>query len=206
MAWALTVGRWRGVPIKVHASTPIGFWVLSGFGFDPGFWLCTAALILLHELGHAWVVRRVGARATEVMLTGFGGHCAWQGEVTPLGRAAIACGGVAAQLLLLLVALTLGELGLWPKGQVGALTFVAATWRNAWLIGFNLLPIHPLDGAQAWAFPWHLGVQVRRRLSVHRNVTRVEGDFVQVGGAGAKAQAEELAAKLLEDARKPEGE
>ncbi|MFZ5444453.1 MAG: hypothetical protein ACOZQL_30960 [Myxococcota bacterium] len=84
--------------------------------------------------------------------------------------------------------------------------FVAATFRNAWLIGFNLLPISPLDGAQAWAFPWHLGVTVRRWLSVHRDVRHAAGVSPELGKSGAKAQAAELAAKLLDDARKPEGE
>lgn len=108
--WAWKVGSWRGVPIRIHASTPIGLYAFSGFRFIPEWWACTLALVLLHELGHALAVRLVGGKATEVMLTGFGGHCGWVGEVSPLGRAAIACGGVAAQLALLGLALTLAAL------------------------------------------------------------------------------------------------
>lgn len=202
--WALTVGRWKNVPIRVHASTPVGLYVFSGFTFDPTWWACVAGLILLHELGHAWVVRRVGGKAIEVMLTGFGGHCAWVGDVTPLGRAAIACGGVAAQLVLLLVAMVTDALGLWPLTPTTQVLLGAATVRNASLIAFNLLPIRPLDGAEAWRFPYLLGVRARRALTVHRNVTRTDGDFVSVGGSGAKEQAAKLAAQLLEDARKDE--
>lgn len=201
--WALTVGHWKKVPIRVHASTPVGLYVFSGFSFDPTWWACVLGLILLHELGHAWVVRRVGGKAIEVMLTGFGGHCAWVGDVTPLGRAAIACGGVAAQLVLLLVAMVTDALGLWPQGFAQVI-LGAATVRNASLIAFNLLPIRPLDGAEAWRFPYLLGVRARRALTVHRNVTRTDGDFVSVGGSGAKEQAAKLAAQLLEDARKEE--
>ena len=162
--WAVQLGVWRGVPIRVHASTPVGLYVFSGFRFIPEWWACALALVLLHELGHALVVRLVGGRATEVMLTGFGGHCAWKGEVSPLGRAAIACGGVGAQLLLLVAALTLDALGLVPSGPSAALVQGAATFSNAWLIGVNLLPIAPLDGAEAWAFPYRLGQLARRRL------------------------------------------
>lgn len=200
--WALQVGKWKGVPIRVHASTLLGLFVFSGFRFLPEWWACTLALVLIHELGHAAVVRFVGGQATEVMLTGFGGHCAWRGDVTPLGRAAIACGGVAAQLVLLGVVLSLDALGLWPEGPAAAVVLGAATISNAWLIGINLLPIRPLDGAEAWSFPYLLGQLSRVRLSTHRNVMHRVGDRVPIAGAGAREQAKNLAAQLLENARK----
>lgn len=204
--WSLKVGHWRGVPIRVHASTPVGLYVFSGFRFDPVWWACALGLVLLHELGHALVVRMVGGRATEVMLTGFGGHCAWTGEVSPLGRAAIACGGVAAQLVLLIMALVANGLGLVPASGVANTVLWAATMSNAWLIGINLLPISPLDGAEAWAFPYRLGQVARRKLTTHRNVVRLDGDPMETGEAGAKEQAKNLAAQLLENARKEEDE
>ena len=200
--WSVKIGQWRKVPIHLHASVPIGFFVFSGFRFLPVWWTCLLVLILLHELGHALVVQLVGGRATEVMLTGFGGHCAWNGDVSPLGRAAIACGGVAAQLILLIVALLLHALELIPEGEIAGTVFAAATMSNAWIIGFNLLPISPLDGAEAWAFPYQLGQVVRRRLTTHRNVVHVDGDFVATGSGGAREQAKNLAAQLLADARK----
>ncbi len=204
--WSVKVGQWKGVPIRIHASAPIGLYVFSGFRFLPEWWACSLALVLLHELGHALVVRLAGGTATEVMLTGFGGHCAWRGDVSPLGRAAIACGGVAAQLLLLFLALTLHGLGLVPEGQAAAVVFGAATFSNAWLIGINLLPIAPLDGAEAWAFPYRLGQLARRRLTSHRNVLRIEGDLIAVSAQGAEAQARSVAAQLLANARREEGE
>ena len=194
--WSAKVGSWRGVPIKVHASTLLGLYVFSGFRFDPVWWLCTLALVLLHELGHAVVVRLAGGRATEVMLTGFGGHCAWQGDVSALGRAAIACGGVGAQLLLLFAALALDGLGLVPVDRISQTVLWATTTSNAWLIALNLLPISPLDGAEAWAFPYLLGQRARR------GVTR--GARLPTAGKGAREQAKSLATQLLETARKEE--
>ena len=205
-AWAVQIGAWRGVPIRVHASTPVGLYVLSGFRFIPEWWACTLALILLHEFGHAVVVRMAGGRATEVMLTGFGGHCAWVGGVSPVGRAAIACGGVAAQLILLVGALTLDALGLVPPGPAAALVLGAATYSNAWLIGLNLLPITPLDGVEAWAFPYRLGQRARLRLTTHRNVVARAGDLMMPGVGGAREQAKNVAAQLLQDARKVDDE
>ncbi len=203
-SWALTVGHWRRVPIRLHASLPIGLFVLSGLRFAPLEWLCLTGLVLLHELGHAVVVRRVGARATEVMLTGFGGHCAWEGEVTPLGRAAIASGGVAAQLVVLLLALATWALDLWPQGEVASTVLYAATMRNGYLIALNLLPLPPLDGAEAWAFPYRLGQRARVRLTVMKNVRHAGGDVVSAGSGSAEDQAKRLAAQLLSDARKEE--
>jgi Zn-dependent protease len=132
------------------------------------------------------------------MLTGFGGHCAWQGDVSPLGRAAIACGGVAAQLLLLFAALALDGFGLVPVDRVASTIFFAATVSNAWLIGLNLLPISPLDGAEAWGFPFRLGQVARRAF------TRFGGNRLPTSGKGTKEQAKNLAAQLLENARKEE--
>jgi Zn-dependent protease len=194
-SWALTVGHWKRVPIKLHATLPLGLFFFSGFRFDPVHWLCTIVLIGLHELGHAWVVKRVGGTATEVVIHGFGGWCAWNGDVSKLGRAAIACGGVAAQLL---------SLGVWPQSPAALHVFWSLTASNAWMIGFNLLPFRPLDGAEAWAFPYLLGQRVRRRLTVHRNVIKVDGDFVASGEGGVKEQARDIAARLLAEARKEE--
>ena len=192
------------MPIKVHATLPLGLLVFSGFRFVPLEWVVTCTLILLHELGHAWVVRTVGGRATEVVVHGFGGWCAWEGDVTALGRAAIACGGVFAQLLLLLAALALRAAGVWPQGFEAEVVYAGLTLRNAWLMGFNLLPFRPLDGAEAWAFPYLLGQRARRRLSVRQTVARIDADFVATDDA-VSAQAKDLAARLLADARKPTG-
>lgn len=201
-SWAVEVGRWRGVPIKVHAALPLGLFLFSGFRFDPLGWACMLGIVLLHELGHAWVVRLVGGRATEVMLHGFGGWCAWRGDVTKLGRAAIACGGIAAQLVLMIIVLVIDAAGLWPQDDVWFRVFWSATYSNAYLVALNLLPIAPLDGAEAWAFPSLLGRRARLRLTTHRNVV---GDVPLDHEPETTAQARDLAAQLLADARRDEG-
>jgi Zn-dependent protease len=202
-SWALTVAKWRGVPIKVHAALPLGLFAFSGFRFDPVGWACMLGIVLLHELGHAWVVRLVGGRATEVMLHGFGGWCAWRGDVTKLGRAAIACGGIAAQLVLMLIVLGVDAAGFWPQDDVSFRIFWSATYSNAYLVAFNLLPIAPLDGAEAWAFPALLGRRARLRLTTHQNV---EAHVAPDDEPETSAQARDLAAQLLADARKDEGD
>ncbi|MFO0597794.1 MAG: hypothetical protein U0228_21010 [Myxococcaceae bacterium] len=208
MKRAFTIATWRGTAFKLHVTFPLGLLLLSGFTFDPLTWVTVTALVLLHEVGHLLVVRAVGGRSSEVVLTGFGGWCRWSGEVSPLGRAAIACGGIAAQLLVLVPALVLLELGLMPRGPVLDEVVFALTFRNAWLAAFNLLPVPPLDGAEAWRFPIELGRALRRRLTSHRNVVHVGAtDFLDTPAEGGDAErAKDIAAQLLANARKDEPE
>lgn len=187
--WALKVGRWKDVPIFVHASTPLGLLVYAGI--SPSAWAAFAGVILLHELGHAAVVHAVGARATEVMIHGFGGHCRWQGDVSELGRAAIACGGVAAQLVLLFVALALEKLGAVPWDVQVSTFWYRLTVGNAIIIALNLLPLRPLDGADAWRFPLLLGRRARLALSGRSTRPPVSED-----------DARAVASRMLDDARR----
>ncbi len=185
-SWSVQVAKWRGVPIRLHASTPVGLLLFAGT--SPIGWAAFLGLILLHELGHAAVVLAVGGRPTEVMLHGFGGHCAWSGDVTPIARAAIAWGGVAAQLVLLMGALTFWAFDLVPLEFQYSELWYRLVFSNAWLIGLNLVPISPLDGAEAWSLPYLLGQRARRGRAVSSSVT--------------EAEARAVAARLLNDARR----
>lgn len=147
----LTVGQLRGVPIRFHWSTALGALFFGGFAFRPAFWLAFVILVLVHELGHAWIVQRLGHSALSIEVTGFGGLCRWDGRrSTELHRTLIAWGGVAAQALLLAAAY-LYMAATAPVTNIHESQILSAFTRtNLWLIGLNLLPIPPLDGAQAW--------------------------------------------------------
>jgi stage IV sporulation protein FB len=145
----LRLGRWRGVPIKLHWSILLALVVFSRFRWSPGFFVAYPCLVLIHELGHALLVRRIGHRVVSVEATGLGGVCAWSGNATPFEEAAIAWGGVLAQLALLIAA----ELCLWvlpPTSRFGWEVMGTFTDTNLWLMAINLMPIPPLDGARAW--------------------------------------------------------
>jgi Zn-dependent protease len=165
---SLTVARPFGVPVRIHWSVLLFAFFAGQFSFAPGAWLAYLLLILIHEAGHAFVVRRVGARATALDVLGFGGLCWWEGEVTPLQRACIAWGGIWAQLVVLVVtAVCVGFLG-HPASKFADDMVNVALWSNLWLIGMNLLPIPPLDGKEAWSlFPL-----LRRRLALRRELRR----------------------------------
>lgn len=146
----LTLARIRGVPVRFHWTVPVGAVLFGHFRFVPGFWLAFVLIVLVHELGHAAVVWAYRHRVLSIDVTGFGGLCSWTGSATPFERAAIAWGGVLAQLGLLGVALGLGAAGVFSALPGGADLASALVFTNLWLVALNLLPVPPLDGAEAW--------------------------------------------------------
>jgi Zn-dependent protease len=154
----LRVFSWKGVPVRLHWTLPLGALLFSGGAIAPFVWLGFFLLVLLHEVGHAIVVRRFGHRVTAIDITGFGGMCRWTGAASGVERSLIAFGGVAAQLLLL--ALTLVLIVLFPKLDRGWSAQLVSVFlsTNLWLAALNLLPFPPLDGHQAW----RIAAEVRR--------------------------------------------
>ena len=170
----LRVGRVAGAPIRIHWSVPIAVVVLTHFRFAPGAWLGVVLLILVHELGHAAFVARARLRIVAVDVLGFGGLCRYQGYPTPRQQVLIAWGGVIAQALLgagtLAWILVLGM----PRSPFVAEMLDCFLWSNLWLIAFNLLPIPPLDGVEAWGvIALVRAARARRRMdAAHEARTR----------------------------------
>jgi len=158
----LTLGRWRGAPVRAHWTLPIGAMLFGQGRFVPGFWLGFFMLVLVHEVGHALLVRRYGQRVVSIDVHGLGGACRWSGDPTAIDRARIAWGGVLAQAALLVGShLALAFFGA-PETAFAAQLATAFTTTNLWLIGINLIPVPPLDGAEAWKLP---GLLARHRAT-----------------------------------------
>ncbi len=171
------VGKLRGVPVRLHWTLPLGAIVFSGGAFVPAFWLAFILLILIHEFGHAGLVRRFGHRTIAVDVTGFGGLCRWSGHATEFERSAIAWGGVLAQGVILLGTLAFVVILGTPQNPHASQVVHAFTRANLLLIGLNLLPFPPLDGAEAWKILrqgrlQHLMARARDRLSRQRRPSR----------------------------------
>ncbi|MEB2314428.1 MAG: hypothetical protein OZ921_19005 [Sorangiineae bacterium] len=156
------IARVRGIPIRLHWSLALGALLFGGFQFAPAFWVGFVVVVLVHEAGHALLVRRFGQRVLGIDITGFGGLTRWAGATTPMQRSIIAWGGVLAQGALLL--LTLGALALMgpPRTVMGAELSSVLTRTNLWIIALNLLPLPPLDGALAWRLVPMLLERVKR--------------------------------------------
>ena len=166
----LTLGRWEGARVRAHWTLPLGALVFGGGRFVPGFWLGFFLLVLIHEVGHALLVRRRGYRVVSIDIHGVGGECRWQGEATPIHRAQIAWGGVHAQLLAFAVAAGVMAVVGEPRDVFTAELASAFTTTNVMLIALNLIPVPPLDGAEAWKLPRLLRERAARRAA------RAQGD------------------------------
>ncbi len=102
-------------------------------------------LVLAHEIGHVLAARYFGWTVREVKLLPFGGVAEVEeaGAVPAREEALVAIAGPLQNVWLGLLALGLGEWGVWDRG------WAEYVWQANALIGaFNLLPIHPLDGGK----------------------------------------------------------
>jgi stage IV sporulation protein FB len=153
------VGRLAGVDLRLHWSVPVGALVFGSLRFEPILWLAFLGVIIVHELGHGLLVKAVGYPVTGIDLTGFGGQCRFRGKADAVEHAIIAWGGVLAQAALLLCTLLVIAVFGHATSHAGSLVEHAFIEINLWIIGMNLLPFAPLDGARAWQLFRELAAQ-----------------------------------------------
>jgi stage IV sporulation protein FB len=164
-----------GFPVRIHPYFWLMMILLSGLNVDPVFfmtWVAAVLLcILLHELGHALVMRAYGYDAS-IVLYSFGGLAIPRAgrygfrNAGPWGQILICLAGPGSGFLLAaLLALGLHYLGGYP------VFFLEDSWRDivprvllpnrvvddfvfqvfyisVWWGLVNLLPVFPLDGGQ----------------------------------------------------------
>ena len=111
-------------------------------------WIAIAFLsILIHELGHAFVMRRLGDRRVEVILYAFGGLAAGSSWRSRREQILVSAAGPGAQmlagLLVWFMALSLPPGPLLVRYALGNFLFISFFWAI-----LNLLPVLPLDGGR----------------------------------------------------------
>ena len=139
------IGSLLGFPIEINTT----FLILLGvmfvwFGGMVGVFLVGLAFasVLLHELGHAVVSRKLGVGVSGIELSFFGGAA----KMTELPRTAtheiaIAAAGPAVSIALAGAGFGLGALtGVWLITLIG--------WMNVVIAAFNLIPALPMDGGR----------------------------------------------------------
>lgn len=140
--WRL--GSMFGFPIEINLSfLMLLALVFVAFGGVAGVVIvCLAfASVLLHELGHAAVARKLGVRVTGIELGFFGGAARMEMPRDPSRELQIAAAGPAVSLMLGGAALGLAALTHLPLlGLIG--------WINLIIAGFNLIPALPMDGGR----------------------------------------------------------
>jgi Zn-dependent protease len=142
--------RWRigtllGFPVEINLTFLLLLGVvLMWFGGLAGLVVVAIAFgsVLLHELGHAVVARRLGVGVSGIELHFFGGAA----KMMDLPRSAnhemaIAAAGPAVSLML-------AGLGLGVGVATGSWFIAAVGWINVVLALFNLIPALPMDGGR----------------------------------------------------------
>jgi Zn-dependent protease len=142
-SWRL--GTAFGFPVEINASFLflLGL-VFLAFGGLAGVMIVLLAFgsVVLHELGHALVARRLGVHVSGIELSFFGGAAKMvQLPRTANHELAIAAAGP-------IVSLALGGLGIGLGGLTHVALFAWIGWINLVLAGFNLIPALPMDGGR----------------------------------------------------------
>ena len=214
----LTLFRYAGAPVSVNLTVLVillpSMVALQGVPIGAVSTVLLVALVAWHELGHAWVCRRVDAEVVEVNVGFPYGYCAYAAEADRRRDGLVAWGGVLAQGALLAAALVGFRV---LEGQFSAparprdgFPFAETIWHatvgaNATLIVVNLLPLPGLDGWRAWPLLLPSGAGPSRR---YRPSGRIEqGRWPASAGPAADTddevddRAREVVAEFLERAR-----
>jgi Zn-dependent protease len=205
-SWRL--GRWRGIPIALHWTVFIGiawFFYLTRSLLDTVVaFFAFLFLLLIHELGHAAVALRRQVEVDKIQLYFLHGNCAHEYPDHELDDVLIAWGGVAAQFVVLVVALAADALlaAASPFARVMASPLLQVfISTNIFIMIFNLLPIASFDGAKAWRILPILGewaketswAQKWRRRSAARETARTKK---------LEADSERIAAGIIDKLKK----
>jgi Zn-dependent protease/predicted transcriptional regulator len=200
---AMHVGRLAGIPIGIQ---PLWLLIVAVITYalghdyfpteDPGLSALAAyalglvsalalfAGIVLHELGHAVVARRVGVQVDEIDLWLLGGVARMHGDATrPRDELVYSLAGPAVTAVLLALfgalRLTLGDaLPAWGLALLDYQVLVSAM-----ILGFNLLPAFPLDGGRvARSLLWMRIGDADRATTIAAGIGRTFGwGFVGLG-------------------------
>ncbi len=165
MKWTITLGRFAGIDVKVHATFALLLaWVafvtwraegsvaatLAGLLFILALFVC----VVLHEFGHALAARRYGVRTRDIILLPIGGVARLeQIPDRPKQELWIALAGPAVNVAIAaLLAVWLQLTGGWQTMAELAATGPSFSGRllavNLFLVAFNLLPAFPMDGGR----------------------------------------------------------
>ena len=147
-SWRL--GQMFGFPVEINLSFLLLLaLVFVAFGGLAGVVVVGLAFgsVLLHELGHALVARRLGVHVAGIELSFFGG-AAKMAHIPrdPDHEIAIAAAGPAVSLMLGGLGLGLGAVVDVP--MLGFSLLATIGWLNFVIAAFNLIPALPMDGGR----------------------------------------------------------
>src|SRR5437762_1141324 len=149
--------RFAGIEVFLHFS-----WFLVAAIYISGYirryelpvwgvleYISVFGIVLMHEFGHALACRQVGGIANRIVLWPLGGIAFLDPPHRPGAYLwSIAAGPLVNVILLPVLALVSMMAQASLPGNDVAVFFRDLNFINAVLLGFNLLPVFPLDGGQ----------------------------------------------------------
>lgn len=152
--------KFKGIDVFLHWS-----WFVVALieiqwragGYSSPLWnaleyLALFLIVLTHEFGHSLACKQVGGRSDQIVLWPLGGVAYVDPPQRPGAQLWSLVAGplVNAALVPILSVLVIAGRSLsWPVTLPDVYRFIVAVWwTNAVLLGFNMLPIYPLDGGQ----------------------------------------------------------
>lgn len=177
IGWSASLGRWLGIPVRIHALLLLCLVTLFGLNFFPDArtggaesneWtalvvgLVLLASVLWHEMAHAYAISNLGGHVNSLLFTPWGGNSDFALPTAGISRLLVHLAGPFANLAIFLIgAILLVQAGeasfvdlINPLAEVGlnlghweVSVLTIVTWVNFQLLWINLIPCFPFDGA-----------------------------------------------------------
>lgn len=187
--------RVLGIPLRVHWSLwlIVGLLAAQGAAWGTGgvaamgLWaVLVFGSVLAHELGHAVVARRRGARVHSITLFALGGVTQADGlDDRPRDELALTAAGPAVSLAVAAVAaaVAIGSgVPLLPVDMHSGAIMAQLVWLNLLLAAFNLLPAFPMDGGRLLRAGLALRLGPDRATRIAATTGRVVAAAMVAGG------------------------
>lgn len=188
LAWSFPLFRFRGIPIRCHWTLPLMavFHLMQWLHGGMPWWLAPVLVgllllsVLLHEGGHSLAAHRVGGRCHGIMLWALGGFAQVDMPMRPGAHFLVAIMGPMVNLGIWALCMALLQTGDLASHIVAGPCLGYLAFVNLYLLLFNLIPGHPLDGGHATtSLLWGLfGMRRAVRYTVPIGFVAAAGVFV----------------------------